>query len=76
MLGDGLACWDFDHCLKDGQLVKDVPMPDNYVFAEVSSSGTGLHVFVFSDEPSFKMPGVEFYSHSRFIRMTGVRYHL
>ena len=82
MLGDGLACWDFDHCLDaDGDLIEDgeaariVPsLLDEAVWTESSVSGTGLHIFVRSTDPSFKRPGVEFYSHSRFIRTTGKRW--
>lgn len=75
MLGDGFACWDFDHCFHDGLL--DVSVFDlidsmsGQLFMERSCSGEGLHVFVKSSEPSFRRSGVEFYSHARFIRMTG-----
>lgn len=48
-------------------------LPDA-IYAEVSTSGHGLHVFVWSSEASFRRAGVEFYSHSRFIRMTGRRW--
>lgn len=81
MLGDGLACWDFDHCLDDdGEMLPDSPACrligriDYPIFTEVSCSGHGLHVFVKSFAASSKRPGVEFYSHSRFIRMTGRRW--
>lgn len=75
MLGGGFACWDFDHCLHDGLLDVAVSglidsIPDQ-LFVERSCSGEGLHVFVLSDDPSFRRPGVEFYSRARFIRMTG-----
>lgn len=76
-LGDGLACWDLDHCLVGGVLtdaartvVESIADP---LFVEVSQSGEGLHVFVAAPEgPASKRPGVEFYSRDRFIALTGV----
>ena len=74
MLGDGLACWDFDHVDLTSPPAKAVELLSEAIYAEVSTSGHGLHVFVRSSEPSFRRDGVEFYSHSRFIRMTGRRW--
>lgn len=77
MLGDGLACYDLDHCLgsdRMSELLDRVREP--IIFAEVSVSGVGLHIFVRSDAKSYKRDGIEFYSHSRFIRMTGRRYRI
>lgn len=77
MLGDGLACYDLDHCLgsdRMSELLDRVKEP--IIFAEVSVSGAGLHIFVQSDAKSYKRDGIEFYSHSRFIRMTGRRYRI
>ena len=71
MLGDGLACWDFDHVDLTSPPDKALELLPEAIYAEVSTSGHGLHVFVLSSEPSFRRAGVEFYSHSRFIRMTG-----
>jgi primase-polymerase (primpol)-like protein len=75
-LGDGIGCWDFDHCLIDGVL--DPAIADRIdaihapLFTEVSQSGEGLHVFVSAPEqPAQVKAGVEFYTHSRFIAMTG-----
>lgn len=73
MLGDGLACWDFDHVTEDVMREK-LQGIDDPLFAEVSQSGHGLHVFVRSTASSFRRDGVEFYSHDRFIRMTGRRF--
>lgn len=77
MMGDGLAAYDFDHCFTaTGKLSADVAahvadIADPVLFMEVSRSGNGLHVFVKSTARSFRRGGVEFYSHARFIRMTG-----
>jgi primase-polymerase (primpol)-like protein len=76
MLGDGLGCWDLDHCI-EGDVVNDAALAvlgsvETPLWVERSVSGTGLHVFVKADEaPGRKMPGVEFYSRARFIRVTG-----
>lgn len=74
MLGDGLACWDFDHVDPADPPAQAVELLSEAIYAEVSSSGHGLHVFVESSESSFRRAGVEFYSRSRFIRMTGRRW--
>lgn len=79
MLGDGLACWDLDHCFTGGVLepwaadiLSSIASP---LWVEVSVSGSGLHVFVESPEaPGTRNGNVEFYSRERFIRVTGVRY--
>lgn len=85
MLGDGLACYDLDHILNEdgtikadheGAIILERLAQSDYLYAEVSQSGEGLHIFVSSSEPSWKHEGVEFYSHSRFIRLTGNRYRL
>lgn len=81
MLGDGLACIDLDHCLHDGNIITDeareiVAKAAPYcIYAEISCSGTGLHIFVNATGRSFRRPGMEFYTHSRFIRMTGHTYN-
>lgn len=76
MLGDGLACFDLDGVIAgDGSLhpdavavLADVADP---VWVERSLSGRGLHVFVWSDLPSFQRQRVSFYSWGRFIVVTG-----
>jgi len=79
MLGGGLACYDFDHCLADGRLVgaeaAEVLRRLSSFYIEVSMSGDGLHAFVRAPErPGTKRPGVEFYSRARFIAVTGRRW--
>lgn len=79
MLGDGLACWDLDHCLGGGgltagaaEVLAAVASP---LWIERSMSGRGLHVFVADPEaPGRRADGVEFYSRSRFIVVTGDRF--
>ena len=79
MLGDGLGCFDLDDVIAaDGSLhpdavtvLADVADP---IWVERSLSGCGLHVFVWSDRPSFQGGHVSFYSWGRFIRVTGDRF--
>ena len=79
MLGQGLACWDLDHCL-DGGAVKPWAVEvlsgiNGAIWIERSLSGDGLHVFVHADEsPGWRRGGVEFYSRHRFIAVTGDRF--
>ncbi|MDO8308574.1 MAG: hypothetical protein Q7V58_09515 [Actinomycetota bacterium] len=79
MLGQGLGCWDLDHCLDDGQVkpwaVEVLAGIDDPIWVETSLSGEGLHVFVAADEgPGWRRGGVEFYSRHRFIAVTGDRF--
>lgn len=79
MLGDGLACFDLDHCLTNGKVTDpeaaEVLRTVRPIYAEVSMSGDGLHLFVRAPEGSgTKRPGVEFYSRARFIAVTGNRW--
>lgn len=77
MLGDGLACYDLDHCLGTDRLPGLLELiKEPVVWSEVSVSGEGLHVFVRSTAPSYKRGGIEYYSRARFIRMTGRRYRI
>ena len=78
MLGGGLGCWDLDHCLTDtGELtpeaagiVASIAAP--IVYAEVSVSGRGLHVFTREPEaPGIERPWGGHYTRARFIRVTG-----
>lgn len=80
MLGGGLGCYDFDHCLVGGvldpatrQLIEAIPEP--ILFSELSVSGSGVHVFVAAPEgPGSRRHGVERYTRARFIRVTGNRF--
>lgn len=79
MLGGGLACYDFDHCLQGGRVVSqrvaEVLARLDPIYAEVSMSGNGLHVFVRAEEgPGTRLPWMEFYSRARFIAVTGNRW--
>lgn len=80
MLGGGLGCHDLDHALEGGELkqwarvVLD-SITEPVLFAEVSVSGEGLHVFVEAPEGTGHKRqvgdgGHEFYSRGRFIRVT------
>lgn len=82
MLGGGLGCYDLDGALdREGKLwpwarkVLD-RVREPVIFAEVSVSGRGLHVFVLAPEQPgqvVSVPGgtVERYYRARFIRVTG-----
>lgn len=81
VLGDGIGCYDFDHCLTGGQLAgwaKDAiaAIAEPVVFAEVSQSGEGVHVFVEAAEGLGRKIRdgercIEFYSSGRYIAVTG-----
>lgn len=77
MLGDGLGCYDLDHCFVDGELTEQAQahldaISEPIVMAERSMSGSGLHVFVLAPEaPGTRRPGIERYTRARFIRVTG-----
>lgn len=80
MLGDGVGCYDLDHCYTGGVLddwARDYVgrIGEPVLFVERSLSGEGLHVFVEAEEqPGRKMMfrggSVEFYTRQRFIRTT------
>lgn len=78
MLGDGLACYDLDHCIDGGVLApwaaEVLAGIDSPLWVERSISGTGLHVFVNAPEAPGRRARVEFYSWARFIRVTGDRF--
>ena len=79
MLGDGLACWDLDGVLDGGDLHPDAErvladVGDGALWIERSQSGRGLHVFVRGDGMSHQGEHVSYYSHSRFILVTGDPY--
>lgn len=86
MLGDGLACLDLDDCFDGGKLrlwaraaISKVADP---IYIERSMSGEGLHVFHRAPESRGRKHvtadggGIEWYSHSRFIAVTGDRVRL
>ena len=80
MLGDGLACLDLDHCFDGGELTdwarREIGVIESPIWIERSISGDGIHVFFEGRGVFSKHPGVEWYFHSRFIRVTGNRYAL
>lgn len=82
MLGGGLACWDLDHCLADGELTAEAraivdAIGAPILFVEVSVSGEGLHIFTAETESrSSQGAWGGHYTHSRFIRTTGERFGL
>lgn len=79
VLGQGIGCWDFDHCIVDGELLpwarKEIAGIPDPVFVETSQSGEGVHVFVMAPEgPGRRIRdgrNIEFYSAGRYIAMTG-----
>lgn len=78
MLGDGLGCYDLDHCLDGDSLsttASDLLATLDPIWVERSMSGDGLHIFVTTDATKgYKRAGVEFYPRSRFIAVTGDRF--
>jgi primase-polymerase (primpol)-like protein len=81
VLGDGIGCWDFDHCITDGKLAgwaleAIAAIAEPVIFAEVSQSGEGVHVFVQAREGPGRVIRdgercIEFYSTGRYIAVTG-----
>lgn len=77
--GDGLTCIDLDHCVENGQpnalaAALIASLPDTYI--EISPSGTGLHIWGFSQQQKgtrFDRNGlsVEIYPNGRYITVTG-----
>lgn len=80
MLGNGLGCYDLDHCYTAGNLddwavefIKTIDAP--IIYAERSISGEGLHIFIKANERAgqklrFMGKAVEAYTRQRFIRTT------
>ncbi|MHC6175457.1 hypothetical protein [Glutamicibacter sp. X7] len=80
VLGDGIGCYDLDHCFDGGNLagwaaeaIRSIPEP--VIFAELSQSGDGVHVFVEAPEgPGRKIRdgrNIERYTVGRYIAVTG-----
>ena len=79
MLGDGLACWDLDGVLDGRVLHPDAvavldAVGSDALWVERSLSGRGLHVFVRGGGDAVVGDRVSYYSHSRFIAVTGDRF--
>lgn len=82
VLGDGIGCIDLDHCFEDGELadwakkaIESITEP--IIFAEVSQSGNGVHVFIEAPEAPGRMirdgRNIERYTAGRYIGVTGNR---
>jgi primase-polymerase (primpol)-like protein len=77
--GDGLAGWDFDHCLDAaGNIIDEtvagyLALLDSY--SEISPSGTGLRVFLKAKLPpkGRKKRLIECYENARYLTVTGRR---
>lgn len=83
MLGDGVVCIDLDHALTEEgptSTAAAVLEATPGAWAEISTSGTGLHIFGAGFERAGRKftaadgTGVEIYARARFIRMTGKTY--
>lgn len=84
-LGDGIGCYDLDHCFTDGvadswvaEFIRSIPEP--VLFMEVSQSGEGVHVFIEAPEgPGSKTrngQNIERYTSGRYIAVTGKAFKL
>lgn len=78
VLTGGIICVDLDHCVNYAgyldELASDaVSWLESY--AEISQSGTGVHIFLRGHIPGDKkkVPGIEVYETSRYISVTGKR---
>lgn len=81
MLGGGLACWDLDGVLDEAGVLHPEAVAvlqrvgRDALWVERSMSGRGLHVFVRGPEDCGRVgERVSYYSHGRFIAVTGDRY--
>ncbi|SEI44972.1 Bifunctional DNA primase/polymerase, N-terminal [Arthrobacter sp. yr096] len=85
VLGDGIGCIDLDHCFEGGKLAAwardaiDV-ISEPIIFAEVSQSGDGVHVFIEASEGPGRVirdgRNIERYTTGRYIAVTGDRLKL
>lgn len=80
VLGDGIGCIDLDHCIDDGVLADWAAeyirtLTEAVIFAEVSQSGHGVHLFIEAPEaPGSKIRdgrNIERYTAGRYIAVTG-----
>jgi primase-polymerase (primpol)-like protein len=77
--GDGIGCYDIDHCITDGKLSDLAHAFLNThpgFYTELSPSGTGIHIWVHAEaQKGFNrvIDGlrVEFYTRGRYITVTG-----
>jgi len=76
--GDGIGCFDLDHCIVAGELSADAKRfiaEVNYFYAEVSPSGHGVHLWVKAEaQKGYRRTvdgvQVEFYTTGRYITIT------
>lgn len=83
VLGDGIGCYDLDHCFEDGRPAAWVrefaaSIPEPVLFCEVSQSGEGVHIFIEAPECRGSRTvadgrSVERYTVGRYIAVTGDR---
>lgn len=76
MLGNGLGCYDLDHVSDDEARELATKITEPIIYAERSTSGSGVHIFIEADETAGtrKWAGRhERYTRERFIRTTGNR---
>lgn len=77
--GDGLGCYDLDHCVTDGQLnqqARDFLETTPHFYAELSPSRTGLHIWHYATpapgtRKTINGLSVEHYTQGRYITITG-----
>ncbi|HEY8985431.1 MAG TPA: bifunctional DNA primase/polymerase [Streptomyces sp.] len=77
--GDGIVCLDLDHALVDDELLpwaRNIVDAAGATWAEVSVSGTGLHVWGYGSLPhgrrlAVESGSVELYGTGRYIAVTG-----
>lgn len=77
--GDGIGCYDLDHCIVDGRLTAEAAAfidSTDHFYAELSPSGEGVHLWVAADSQSGwrrTVDGlqVEFYTRGQYITITG-----
>ncbi len=77
--GDGIACYDLDHCVTDGVLsprAREFMTEHEGFYSEFSPSGDGIHIWVHAPagggwRRTIDGLSVEFYSTGRYLTVTG-----
>ena len=77
--GDGIGCYDLDHCITNGQISQDAQAfieTTPHFYAELSPSGEGLHLWHYAPagpgtRKTINGLHVEHYTQGRYITITG-----
>ena len=73
---DPFVAIDIDHCLVDGSTTDEAAgiIEELKSYTEISPSGEGIRIFVTGNIPRNIHKGIEIYSHSSYVTVTGQRW--